>query len=129
MLLLNATEKDDSKCYCLLDTGANALVLPTRDSMRGSEAQCTVLGGGVVSGMVVQVVPVTAKNTMQWRLREQLLFYLCCGSFYWLDGNISRKWTIKGKMCVSVQSPEGVETELTERSKMHYLDQDTFWAV
>ena len=24
---------------------------------------------------------------------------------------------------------EGIETELTERSKMHYLDSDTFWAV
>ena len=34
-----------------------------------------------------------------------------------------------GKIRVSVQSPEGIETELTERSKMHYLDQDTFWAV
>ena len=30
-------------------------------------------------------------------------------------------------MRVSVQSPEGIETELTERSKMHYLDH--FWAV
>ena len=35
----------------------------------------------------------------------------------------------QGKMRVSVQSPEGIETELTERSKMHYLDYDTFWAV
>ena len=56
MLLLNAIEQADSKCYCLLDTGANALVLPRRDSMKGSEAKCTVRGGGVVSGMVVQVV-------------------------------------------------------------------------
>ena len=35
----------------------------------------------------------------------------------------------QGKMRVFVQSPEGIETELTERSKMHYLDHDTFWAV
>ena len=34
-----------------------------------------------------------------------------------------------GKIRVSVQSPEGMEIELTERSKMHYLDQDTFWAI
>ena len=27
------------------------------------------------------------------------------------------------------ESPEGVETELTDRSKMHYLDQDAFWVV
>ena len=53
MLLLNALERADPKCYCLLDTGANALVLPKRDGMTGSD---TVPGGGVVSGMVVQVV-------------------------------------------------------------------------
>ena len=35
----------------------------------------------------------------------------------------------QGKIRVSVQSPEGIETELAERSKMHYLDHDTFWAV
>ena len=35
----------------------------------------------------------------------------------------------KGKIRVLVQSPEGKEIELTERSKMHYLDQETFWAV
>ena len=28
-----------------------------------------------------------------------------------------------------VQSPEGREIELTEKSKMHYMDQETFWAV
>ena len=55
MLLLNAIEQADSKCYCLLDTGANALVIPKRDGMTGAEAQCTVPGGNVVSGMVVQV--------------------------------------------------------------------------
>ena len=36
--------------------------------MKGTEAQCTALGGNVVSGMVVQVWPVTAMSTtsMMW---------------------------------------------------------------
>ena len=34
----------------------NALVLPKREGMTGTEAQCTVPGGNVVSGMVVPVV-------------------------------------------------------------------------
>ena len=34
-----------------------------------------------------------------------------------------------GHMQVKVVSPEGTEVELTERSKMSYLDQDTFLAV
>ena len=55
MLLLNAVERADSRCYCLQDTGAK-LVLPKREGMTGTEAQCTVPGGNVVSGMVVQVV-------------------------------------------------------------------------
>ena len=35
----------------------------------------------------------------------------------------------QGKIRVSVLSPESIETELIEKSKMHYLDYDTFWAV
>ena len=34
-----------------------------------------------------------------------------------------------GHVQVSLQSPEGAEAELTERSKMHCLDQETFLAV
>ena len=49
MLMLNAIEQADPKCYCLLDSGV-------KDSMQGSEAQCTVPGGGVVSGLVIQVL-------------------------------------------------------------------------
>ena len=126
--MLNALEQMGSKCYCLLDTGANALALPRRDKMKGSEAQRTVPGDSVVPGMVVQVVA-------------------CDGEEYHavaIEGAsplLPLSWPIlvagwqhiprldKGRMCVSIQSPEGVITELTERSKMHYLDQDTFWAV
>ena len=34
-----------------------------------------------------------------------------------------------GQMHVKVVSPEGTEVELTERPKLHYLDQNTFLAV
>ena len=43
-LMLNAIEKADWKCYCLLDSGANTLALPKEDSIQASEAQCTVPG-------------------------------------------------------------------------------------
>ena len=49
-------EQADSKCYCLLDSGANALALLTVDAMQGTDAQCTVPGGGIVPGLVVQVL-------------------------------------------------------------------------
>ena len=114
MLLLNAVECADFRCYCLLDTGANALVIPKKAGMKGTEAQCTVPGGKVVSGMVVQVVA-TPLLPLSWLL-------LLAGWKYLPKVD-------KGKIRVSAQSPEGMEIELTERSKMHYLDQDTFWAV
>ena len=36
MLVLNAIEQADPKCFCLLDTGANALILPRKGSVRNS---------------------------------------------------------------------------------------------
>ena len=127
MLLLNALERADPKCYCLLDTGANALVLPKRDGMTGSEAQCTVPGGGVISGMVVQVVACGEEyHAVEIEGAAPLL------PLSWLILLAGWKYVLrvdKGRMRVSVQSPEGIETELPQRSKMRYLDQDTFWAV
>ena len=128
MLLLNAIEQADSKCYCLLDTGANAEGLPKRDSMRGTEAQCTAPGGGVVSGMVVQVVACDGEEYHAVAIGGAAPL-LPLSWLILLAGWKHLPKVDKGKMCISVQSPEGVETELTERSKMHYLDQDTFWAV
>ena len=55
-LMLNALEQVDPRCYCPLDTGANALALPRRDTMKGTDAQCTVLGGSIVPGLVTQVL-------------------------------------------------------------------------
>ena len=128
MLLLNAVECADFKCYCLLDTGANALVIPKRAGMKGTAAQCTVPGGKVVSGMVVQVVACDGEEYHAVAIEgaSPLL------PLSWLLLLAGWKYFPKvdnGKIRVSVQSPEGIETELTERSKMQYLDQDTFWAV
>ena len=128
MLLLNAVDCADVKCYCLLDTGANALVLPKKADMKGPEAQCTVPGGQVVSGMVVQVVACDGEEYHAVAIQGAtpllpLSWLLLLAGWKYLpkvDG---------GKIRVSIQSPEGREIELTERSKMHYLDQDAFWAV
>ena len=128
MLLLNAVECADSKCYCLLDTGANALVVPKRAQMKGTEAQCTVPGGNVVSGMVVQVVACDGEEYHAVAI-EGATPLLPLSWLLLLAGWKYLPKVDQGKIRVSVQSPEGIETELTERSKMHYLDQDTFWAV
>ena len=128
MLLLNAIECADSKCYCLLDTGANALVVPKRADMKGTEAQCTVPGGNVVSGMVVQVVACDGEEYHAVAI-EGATPLLPLSWLLLLAGWKYLPKVDQGRIRVSVQSPEGIETELTERSKMHYLDQDTFWAV
>ena len=128
MLLLNAVECADSRCYCLLDTGANALVVPKRANMKGTDsAPCTVPGSNVVSGMVVQVVACDGEEYHAVAIEGATPLL----PLSWLLLLAGWKYLLKvdqGKIRVSVQSPEGIETELTERSKMHYLDQDT-WAV
>ena len=128
MLLLNAVECADFRCYCLLDTGANALVVPKKEGMRGTEAQCTVPGGKVVSGMVVQVVACDGEDYHAVAIEGAtplmpLSWLLLLAGWKYLPE------VEKGKIRVLVQSPEGKEIELTERSKMHYMDQETFWAV
>ena len=115
-------------CYCLLGTGANALVLPKREGMTGTEAQCTVPGGNVVSGMVVQVVTCDGEEHHAVAI-EGAAPLLPLSWLLLLAGWKYLPEVERGKVRVTIQSPEGIETELAERSKMNYLDKDTFWMV
>ena len=128
VLMPNAIEQADPKCFCLLDTGANALVLPRKGGMSGTDAQCTVPGGNVVPGTVIQVLKLAGEDYHVVAIEgASPLMPL---SWLILLAGWSYVPTVKqGQMKVKAVSPEGTEVELTERSKMHYLDQSTVFAV
>ena len=128
MLILNAIEQMDSRCFCLLDTGANALVLPRKDEMLGTEAQCTVPGGTVVPGTVVQtlhygeddyhVVAIEGASPLM-----PLSWLILLAGWSYMP-------VVKDeKMEVTIASPSGTSVTLVERSKMHYMDKATFFNV
>ena len=82
----------------------------------------------MVSGMVVQVVACDGEDYHAVAIEGAtplmpLSWLLLLAGWKYLPK------VEKGKIRVLVQSPEGKEIELTERSKMHYMDQETFWAV
>ena len=128
MLMLNAIEQADSRCFCLLDTGANALVLPRKGEMLGTEAQCTVPGGTVVPGTVVQTLRygeddyhVVAIEGASPLMPLSWLILLAGWSYMPVVKD--------GKMEVTIVSPRGMAVTLVERSKMHYIDKATFFNV
>ena len=128
MLMLNAIEQVDSRCFCLLDTGANALVLPRKGEMLGTEAQCTVPGGTVVPGTVVQTLHygeddyhVVAIEGASPLMPLSWLILLAGWSYMPVVKD--------GKMEVTIASPRGMSVTLVERSKMHYIDKATFFNV
>ena len=128
MLMLNAIEQMDSRCFCLLDTGANALVLPRKDEMLGTEAQCTVPGGTVVPGTVVQTLRYGEEDYHVVAIEgASPLMPL---SWLILLAGWSYMPVVKDeKMEVTIASPSGTSVTLVERSKMHYMDKATFFNV
>ena len=95
MRLLNAIERADSRCYCLLDTGANALVLPKREGMTGCEpvklsVRCQVAMWSLA--WWCKWWPVTVMSAMRWQSKAPRLFFHCRGHSFWQGGNTSRKW-------------------------------------
>ena len=128
MLMLNAIEQADSRCFCLLDTGANALVLPRQDDMLGTEAQCTVPGGTIVPGTVVQtlhygeddyhVVAIDGASPLM-----PLSWLILLAGWSYLPA------VKKGRLDVTIVSPRGIAVTLVERSKMHYIDKPTFFNI
>ena len=128
MLMLNAIEQADPRCFCLLDTGANALVLPRRDDMLGTEAQCTVPGGNVVPGTVVQTLHyneddchVVAIDGASPLMPLSWLVLLAGWSYVPV--------VKEGRLEVTIVSPRGMSVALVERSKMHYIDKATFFNI
>ena len=128
MLMLNAIEQADSRCFCLLDTGANALVLPRKDDMLGTEAQRTVPGGTIVPGTVVQ--------TLHYGENDYHVVAIDGASplmpLSWLI--LLAGWSYvpavkEGRLDVTIVSPRGMSVTLVERSKMHYIDKPTFFNI
>ena len=66
-----------TRCFCLLDTGANALVLPRKGVMTGTEAQCAVPGGSVVPSTVVRVLRLGDDDYHIVAIDGASLRYLC----------------------------------------------------
>ena len=106
----------------------NALVLPRKGDVSGTEAQCTVPGGNVVPGTVIQVLKL-ADDDYHVVAIEGASPLMPLSWLILLAGWSYVPTVKKGRMNVKVVSPEGTEIELTERPKMHYLDQSTFFAV
>ena len=128
MLMLNAIEQADSRCFCLLDTGANALVLPRKDDMLGTEAQCTVPGGTIVPGTVAQTLHygeddyhVVAIDGASPLMPLSWLILLAGWSYV--------PAVKEGRLDVTIVSPRGMAVTLVERSKMHYIDKPTFFNI
>ena len=96
--------------------------------MTGTEVQCTVPGGNVVPGTVIQVLKLAGDDyhvvAIDGASPLMPLSWLIL-----LAGWLYVPSVKGGQMHVKVVSPEGTEVELTEGSKMHYLDQNTFLAV
>ena len=127
MLVLNAIEQADTNCFCLLDSGANVLVLPLRDAMKGTDAQCTVPGGGVVPGHVVQVIRLGTEDHHAVAIEGAsplipLSWLVLLAGWVYLP-------VAKGeKMHAEVESSQGAR-HVDRRSKMHCLEQGTFMLV
>ena len=128
MLVLNAIEQADPRCFCLLDTGASALVPPRRDDMMGTEAQSTVPGGNVVPGTVVQILHygeddyhIVAIDGASPLMPLSWLILLAGWSYVPV--------VKEGRLEVTFVSPRGMEVALVERSKMHYIDRATFFTI
>ena len=45
---------DNDQCYAMVDSGANAIIVPLRPSMKGEIAECQV-PSATVTGAIVQV--------------------------------------------------------------------------
>ena len=88
--------------------------------MQGSEGQCTVLGGGTVPGLVVQILRFGTDEHHAVAI-EGASPFTPLAWLVLLAGSSYTPVVRKGRTQVEVQPPMGDPIPLAERSKMHYL--------
>ena len=130
-VVVNAAQAlDDDECYAMLDSGANAIIVPLHPRMEGEVAECQV-PSATVTGPIVQVYEFEGKKRQVVALPNSAVFV----SQEWLT-NIAG-WTfvsgpkpgLEGSACENIVYRAGANKsyKLSMKNGLPYLSRELFW--
>ena len=120
--------KTSDEQYCMLDSGANVLVIPWKPGMKGEKTMCTLVGENKTEGLIVSRLYTHSRVHLIVAVKEALV--LLPISYVVRIANYRVFWKlVLDKDQFLMTDSWGDNVPVTEQEDLTFISKSTFWRV
>ena len=120
--------KTSDEYYCMLDSGANVLVVPWKPGMKGEKTMCTLVGENKTEGLIISRLYTHSRVHLIVAVKEALV--LLPISYVVRIANYSVSWKlVLDKDQFLMTDSWGDDVPVTEQEDLTFISKSTFWRV
>ena len=123
---LKAKASDEQ--YCMLDSGANVLVVPWKPGMKGEKTMCTLVGDNKTEGLIISKLYTHSRVHLIVAVKEALVLLPISYVVRIANYRVSWKLVLDKDQFLMTDS-WGDTVPVTEQEDLTFLSKATFWRV
>ena len=120
--------KTSDEQYCMLDSGANVLVIPWKPGMKGEKTMCTLVGDNKTEGLIVSKLYTHSRVHLIVAVREALVLLPISYVVRIANYRVSWKLVLDKDQFLMTDS-WGDVVPVTEQEDLTFLSKAAFWRV
>ena len=120
--------KTSDEQYCMLDSGANVLVIPWKPGMKGEKTMCTLVGDNKTEGLIVSKLYTHSRVHLIVAVKEALVLLPISYVVRIANYRVSWKLVLDKDQFLMTDS-WGDTVPVTEQEDLTFLSKATFWRV
>ena len=125
---LGSLKATSDEQYCMLDSGANVLVVPWKPGMKGEKTMCTLVGDNRTEGLIISRLYTHSRVHLIVAVKEALV--LLPISYLVRIANYQVSWKlVLDKDQFLMTDSWGDTVPVTEQEDLTFLSKATFWRV
>ena len=120
--------KTSDEQYCMLDSGANVLVIPWKPGMKGEKTMCTLVGENKTKGLIVSRLYPHSRVHLIVAVKEALVLLPISNGVRIANYRVSWKLVLDKDQFLMTDS-WGDDVPVTEQEDLTFISKSTFWRV
>ena len=120
--------KTSDEQYCMLDSGANVLVIPWKTGMQGEKTMCTLVGENKTEGLIVSRLYTHSRVHLIVAVKEALVLLPISYVVRIANYRVSWKLVLDKDQFLMTDS-WGDNVPVTEQEDLTFISKSTFWRV
>ena len=120
--------KTSDEQYCMLDSGANVLVIPWKPGMKGEKTMCTLVGENKTEGLIVSRLYTHSRVHLIVAVKEALVLLPISYVVRIANYRVSWKLVLDKDQFLMTDS-WGDNVPVTEQEDLTFISKSTFWRV